>query len=464
LGAAPPEPPPNVVFILADDLGWGDLGCYGQTKIRTPHVDRIAREGMRFRRAYAGAPVCAPSRCILLSGKHAGHAFIRDNREVKGAEGQLAVPEGTCALPLMMRGAGYRTAAVGKWGLGGADTVGAPNRQGIDHFFGHLCQRVAHSHYTPHLWRNDRKVPLEGNTLTGHEKITEPPANEQEYYRRFNATTYAPELMAREALEFIRVNRDRPFFLYYCSPIPHAALQVPSEKLDAYPREWDPKPYLGDKGYLPHPRPRAAYAAMVSELDAQVGRILALLDELGLAGRTIVFFSSDNGPAFDYGGHDSDFFKSAGELRGRKGSVYEGGIRTPLVVRWPGRIAAGAVTDHEAAFWDVLPTVAELTGASPPAGGDGVSFAPTLLGEAARQKRHEHLYWEHNQRQQAVRMGPLKAVRPRPGAPLELYDLAADPGEQSDLAGARPEFVARAEELLRTLRVESAEFPLGGRR
>lgn len=456
---APPEPPPNVVFILADDLGWGDLGCYGQTKIRTPNIDRLAREGMRFTRAYAGAPVCAPSRCVLLSGRHTGHAFIRDNRAVNGAEGQLAVPEGTAALPLLMRARGFRTAAIGKWGLGGPETTGQPNLQGVDHFFGHLCQSVAHSHYTTHVWRNREKVVLSGNTVKGREKVAEPLA-EEEVYRRFNAGVYAPELMAKEALQFVRENKDRPFFLYYCSPIPHAALQVPPDRLDAYPRDWDPKPYAGDKGYLPHPRPRAAYAAMVSELDAQVGAILNLLDELKLAENTVVFFASDNGPAFDYGGHDTDFFRSAGDLRGRKGSVYEGGIRTPLLARWPGWIAAGSTSDHLAAFWDVLPTIAELLGAEAPAGVDGVSLAPTLLGKAAEQKPRELLYWEHNQRQQAIRMGSWKAVRPKPGAPLELYDLERDPNEQKDEAAAHPDLVRKMEERMAASRVESADFPL----
>ena len=460
------RPRPNVVYILADDLGYAELSCYGQEKMRTPNIDRLAREGMRFTQHYSGSPVCAPSRCVLLTGLHTGHAVVRNNWENGGwgpdqPEGQLPLPEGTQTIAGRLKAIGYRTAAIGKWGLGGPGTSGQPDRQGFDLFHGYLCQRKAHNYYPTHLWRNGEKVMLEGNAwFSAHQKLEEPLESESEYAERFSAEQYAPELMAREALDFIRKSRGRPFFLYYASPIPHAAIQVPSEDLDAWPSEWDAEPYLGQKAYLPHPRPRAGYAAMVARLDRDVGRILDLLEELGLAQDTLVVFSRDNGPTFN-GGTDSEFFESAGGLRGLKCSVYEGGIRVPMIARWPDRIAPRTVSETVSGFQDVLPTVLELAGGSWQGEIDGISLAPTLLGRG-EQAEHDYLYWEYGG-QQAIRMGPWKGVRPRLGKgekALELYHLERDPAESRDLAAEHPEIVERLEEALLAARTTSVAFPI----
>ena len=461
---------PNIVYVLADDLGYGEVGCYGQTKIRTPNIDRIAREGMRFTQHYSGSPVCAPSRCVIMTGLHTGHAIVRGNKENGGwgpnePEGQHPLPEGTPTLARYLKKRGYRTAAIGKWGLGGPGTSGHPNRQGFDLFYGYLCQRKAHNYYPTHLWRNEEKHVLPGNDyFRAHQRIKAALTSEKEYFDRYARKHYAPDLMSKEALRFIRENQDTPFFLYYPSPIPHAALQVPRKDLDAYPREWDEKPYLGSKAYLPHPRPRAAYAAMVSHLDRQVGAILDLLDELELADNTIVMFSSDNGPTFN-GGSDSSFFSSAGPFRGLKVSVHEGGIRVPMIARWPGKIAAGSTTDHISGFEDVLPTLLEIVGAETTAGIDGISFLPTLRAKGS-QKRHAYLYWELGG-QQALRAGPWKAVRtgmhriPPGGAPqTRLYNLDDDVGERKNLAKERPEVLARMERLLRQAHTPSKVFPI----
>jgi arylsulfatase A len=449
---APADRPPNVIFILADDLGWAELGCYGQTKIRTPHIDRIAAEGIRFTQHYAGSPVCAPSRCVLLTGLHTGHAFIRDNRENGGwgpdqPEGQLELPPGTVTLPRVLQQAGYRTAAIGKWGLGGPGSSGAPNRQGFDFWYGYLCQRVAHNHYPTHLWRNGEREDLPGNT-----------------WGNLTGATYAPDRMAEEALRFIERNQNRLFFLYLPFTIPHLAIQVPDDALAEYRGRWPDPPYDGTKGYLAHPAPRAGYAAMVTRMDGHVGRILDRLQALGLDRSTIVMFASDNGATFDIGGADSPFFESAGPLRGRKGSVWEGGIRVPLVVRWPGRIEPGRVTDHVSAFWDLLPTLTDLAGLDAPVGLDGISFAPTLRGQG-RQRTHPYLYWEFpgDSGQQAVRLGDWKGVRRRMrerNTTIALYDLATDVGEQHDVAAEHPEIVQRIERIMREAHTPSNEFPL----
>ncbi|MHC4415809.1 MAG: arylsulfatase [Planctomycetota bacterium] len=446
--------PPNIIFILADDLGWAELGCYGQQKIRTPNIDRIAREGIRFTQHYSGSPVCAPARCVLLTGRHTGHAFIRDNSEKGGwgpqePEGQLELPARTVTLGHLLKEAGYTTAVIGKWGLGGPGSTGEPNRQGFDYWYGYLCQRVAHNHYPTHLWRNGEREELEGNVwgnLVGRQ--------------------YAPDLMADEALRFIERNQDRPFFLYLAFTIPHLAIQVPSDSLAEYRGSWPETPYEGGKGYLPHPEPRAGYAGMVTRMDRDVGRILERLKRLGLDESTIVMFSSDNGATYDIGGADSPFFESGGPLRGRKGSVWEGGIRVPLVARWPGRIAPGGVTDHVSAFWDILPTCLDLAEAHTPAGLDGISFAPALVGRG-EQRRHEHLYWELPSRgysgQQAVRLGDFKGVRRRMHAgnlDVELFDLADDVSEERNIAEQHPKTVERIRRIMRSAHTPSGEFPM----
>lgn len=458
--------PPNVVLILADDLGWGELGCYGQALIQTPRIDSLAADGMRFTRFYSGSPVCAPSRCVLLTGLHTGHAIVRNNWENGGwgpdePEGQFPLPAGTPQLGSLLSRAGFATGAFGKWGLGGPGTSGAPENQGFDHFLGYLCQRKAHNYYPTHLWHNGEKLELEGNAwFSAHQRIEAPLESEDAYYERFAAAQYAPELMLEGALAFLRENAERPFFLYYPSPIPHVALQVPREDLEAYPAEWDSEPYLGQRSYLPHPSPRRAYAAMVSHLDREVGAILDELERLGLSENTVVLFTSDNGPTFN-GGSDSAFFDSAPGMRGLKVDVYEGGIRVPLLARWPGRIAAGSTSEHLSGFQDVLPTLLELAGEPAVEGLDGISLAPTLLG-AGVQERHELLYWELGG-QQAVRFGDWKAVRRnlrRGDTALELYDLANDPLESRDLAQERPRVAARAAALLEAARTPSADFPI----
>jgi len=448
---------PNIIYLLADDLGYGELGCYGQKWIRTPHIDRIAAEGMRFTQHYSGTAVCAPSRCVLMTGKHTGHAYIRNNGDPKGPEfkrlrekygcrfpGQNPIPDGEVTIAEILKAQGYATGACGKWGLGQWGTTGDPNRQGFDLFYGYNCQRHAHNHYPRYLWRNGRKEILEGND------------------RKLTGRQYSQDLFIKEALAFIRANRDRPFFLYMPFIIPHLSIQVPEETLNEYKGKI-PEAAYKHRGYLKHPFPRAGYAAMVTHMDRGVGQILALVRELGLDGDTLVMFSSDNGPTYNrLGGSDSDFFQSAGPLRGLKGSLYEGGIRVPMVARWPGRIEPGTVTDHVSAFWDVLPTVCDVTGAPKLKDIDGISFAPTLLSRG-RQKTHEYLYWEFPAYggQQAVRLGNWKGVRQRMqrgNMKIELYDLAEDVGEKHDVAAGHPKIVERIRGIMREARVPSKLF------
>jgi arylsulfatase len=445
---------PNVVFIIADDLGYGELGSYGQKKIRTPVLDRVAREGMRLTNHYAGNAVCATSRCVLMTGKHTGHAWIRNNTSVE-PEGQMPIPAAEQTIAEVFHDRGYATAACGKWGLGPMESCGDPLSQGFDHFYGYNCQRHAHNYYPEYWWVDHERVSLKGNTngLTG--------------------TQYVPDLYARAALKFIEDNRDRPFFLYYPTIVPHLALQVPDDSLAEYQGAWDDPAYDGKHGYLAHPSPRAAYAAMVTRMDRDVGRILDTLKSLGLDEKTIVVFTSDNGPTYDrLGGSDSDFFESSAGLRGLKGSLYEGGIRVPAIVRWPGRIPAGTVSDHISASYDWLPTLLDLCNASEgiPSDIDGISMAPTLLGRPQEQREHEFLYWEFPAYggQQAVRLANWKAVRqnliPKSGkkakaATFELYDLASDPGEEHDVAARHPEIAQQIRNIMGREHVASTEFP-----
>jgi len=452
--AASTTRPPNIIFIMADDLGVAELGAYGQQWIRTPSIDRLAREGMRFTQHYAGAPVCAPSRAILLTGRGSPHALIRDNREVGGwgpdePEGQLPLPPGTDTFARRLQDAGYATGAVGKWGLGGPGSTGMPDRQGFDFFYGYLCQRVAHNLWPTHLWRNGAREDLPGNQ-----------------WGNLVGETYAHDRMAEEALAFVDRHRDRPFLLYVPFHIPHLALQVPEEEIEAYADLPEDGPYEGGKGYLPHPSPRRAYAGMVTRMDRDIGRLMQRLEELGLAEDTIIVFTSDNGPTFDIGGADSDFFESTGGRRGRKGSVWEGGLRVPLVVRWPGRIEAAAVSDVVSAFRDWMPTICELAGVPGPRSPDGISLAPLLLGSGPVAER-PFIAWEFPGYggQQAVRMGRWKGVRRdmrRGNMDIQLFDLAADPGETTDLAADRPAIVAEMRRIMREERTPSEAFPMPG--
>jgi len=446
---------PNIVFILADDLGYGDLGCYGQEKIRTPNIDRLAAEGMRFTQFYCGAPVCAPSRCVLLTGKHLGHAAIRDNSEVQ-PEGQLPIPAEETTLGELLQTAGYRTAAIGKWGLGPPGSSGDPNRQGFDLFFGYNCQRHAHNYYPTYLYRNSERIALGNPPFAAHQKFpADADPQDLRAFAGYSGKDYAPDWMLDEAVRFIRDNRDRPFFLYFASPIPHLALQVPEDSLAEYLGRFPETPYLGEKGYLPHRAPRACLAAMISHLDRQVGRIMETLDRLGLADDTLVMFSSDNGPPEDVGGADTQFFASNGPWRGFKGSVFEGGVRVPFIARWSGRVPAGSVSRHIGIHYDVLPTLMEATQRPTPSDCDGISFLPALLGQE-QPKQHEFILYEFYGYggQQAVRMGRWKGIRlncyQKPQGPLMLFDLDADPKETTDVSAAHPDVVARLEEILRT--------------
>jgi arylsulfatase A len=461
---------PNILLILTDDLGYSELGSYGQTHIRTPRLDRLAAEGMRFTDHHSGSPVCAPSRCVLLTGLHTGHAFIRGNKEMGGwgpdePEGQLPLPEDTTTLARLLQERGYATAAIGKWGLGGPGSSGHPNRQGFDHFYGYLCQRVAHNYYPTHLWRNEERDLLEGNEwFSAHQKLAEVPAD-LEAYSRFEGKQYAPDLLLDEALEFLSAHRNEPFFLYFATPVPHVAIQVPADSLSEYAGSFADEPYLGKRGYLPHPEPRAGYAAMVTRMDRDIGCLLDRLEELGIADDTIVIFTSDNGPTFN-GGTDSAFFESAAPFRGLKCSVYEGGIRVPMIVRWPGRIAPDSSSDLLSGFQDFLPTLQELTGGEAPRETDGISLAPTLLGRG-EQREHEAMYWEYPEAdgQQALRLGKWKVVRRglRKGeGTFALYDLATDPAESHDLAAEHPELVEELRIRLAESRRRSDDFPLAG--
>ena len=416
--AAEPKQPsarvPNIVFILADDLGYGDLGCYGQKLIQTPHIDRLASEGMRFTQAYAGATVCAPSRCCLMTGKHGGHAAIRGNREIM-PEGQVPMPADTFSTAHLMKQVGYHTGLIGKWGLGRPESTSTPDKMGFDYFYGYNCQRKAHEYYPEYLWRNNEKVMLDGKE-------------------------YSHDLLAAEALEFIRKNREQPFFLYLAFTIPHSKLQVP-----------DIAPYANESW----PDDLKKLAAMITRMDRDVGRLMALLKELKLDENTLVFFVSDNGAAYS-----DKVFDHSGPLRGFKRDMYEGGIRTPAIARWPGQIKPGTVSEQVWAFWDILPTLAELTKQTPPTGLDGISILPALL--TGKTIEHPPLYWEFHERgfHQAARLGDWKCVRNAPGQPLELYDLKSDIAEEKNIAGQHADVVKQCEEFLKMARVDSELWPV----
>nr|CAA9254989.1 Arylsulfatase [uncultured Armatimonadetes bacterium] len=427
---------PNLLFILADDLGYGDLGCYGQKRFETPNLDRLAREGMRFTQFYAGAPVCAPSRCVLLTGLHTGHATVRGNRGTTLLPEDLTVGE-------VLRTAGYRTAVIGKWGMGDAGSTGVPGRQGFERFFGYLNHGHAHNYFPDHLWRSEgagseaQRVPLP-NVVPDATPSGAGVASERR--------AYSHDRFTEEALRFLDESAaagtdDRPFFLYLGYTIPHANNEAGKRGMEV--------PDLGDYAGRDWPDNQKAQAAMIARMDRDVGRLLDRLKALGLDRNTLVLFSSDNGPHRE-GGNDPDFADSNGPLRGIKRDLYEGGIRVPFLARWPGRVPAGTVSRHVGHFADVLPTLAELGGAKTPGSLDGISVAPTLLGQERRQARHEHLYWEFYERggARAVRMGDWKGVRPQWHAPPELYDLSKDPGEGRDVAAANPEVVAKIQAVM----------------
>jgi len=464
---------PNIIYILADDLGYGELGSYGQQLIETPNLDNLAANGMRFTQHYSGSPVCAPSRCVLLTGQHAGHAYIRSNDEWASRgdvwdfakavedpnlEGQIPIPSSIPTIGNVLQKAGYKTAIVGKWGLGAPLTDGIPNNRGFDFFFGYNCQRQAHTLYPKHLWKNQQKVWLENDLIVPKTKLdSAADPYRLESYSKFFQKDYAPKLMQDEVLGFIEQNKDNPFFLYYATPLTHAPLQIPQEYIDKYVEKFgEEEPYLGSAGYFPNRYPRAAYAAMVSYLDQQVGEIVQKLKDLGLYENTLIIFTSDNGPTYN-GGTDSPFFDSAKPFKSEygwgKGFTHEGGIRVPMIASWEGKIAPGSTSDLISAFWDVMPTLAEIAGVEAPTDIDGISFLPELLGQNG-QKQHEFLYWEFPsyQGQQAVRLGDWKGIRKNifeGNMEIELYNLKNDPTEQQNVASVNPEVVKQIEQIMK---------------
>ena len=423
--SAASEGKPNIIFILADDLAQGDLGCFGQKKIKTPNLDRMASEGIKFTQLYTGTSVCAPSRASLMTGLHMGHCPIRANREIKGSEGQMPLPTDVPTVAEIMKSAGYATACTGKWGLGMFDTTGSPLKKGFDHFFGYNCQRHAHKYFPDYLYSDDKQIKLDGKT-------------------------YAQNLIADDTFKWIKTHSSAPFFLFAAWTLPHAKYEI--DNLGEYAAtDWDPQ--------------AKAYAAMISRLDTDVGRLLALLKELKLDEKTLVIFSAgDNGSSFDPEGKLGKFFAQATDkhFRGFKRTMYEGGLRQGGLVRWPGKVPAGKVSDEPWAFWDLMPTCAELAGVKLPenAKTDGISVVPGLLG--GEMPKRPYFYWELHEPNfmQATRFDNWKAVRPKPGAPVEIYDLKTDPGEKNDLAKKNPEILAKAEEILKTARVDSPDWPM----
>jgi arylsulfatase A len=450
------ESKPNIIFIMADDLGYGDLGVNGQTKIRTPNLDQMAAEGIRFTNHYSGSPVCAPSRCVLMTGLHTGHAYIRGNYEVR-PEGQLHIPDQAVTVAEVLKSAGYVTGAVGKWGLGGPGSEGHPNNQGFDYWYGHLCQRKAHSYYSDYVWRNKEKVIFKNN---------DPAAQQGEYIHDY---------FTQEALNFIKDNKDRSFFLYLPYTIPHLEFIAPEESMEEYRGKFPEIPFEGTGyhedlpespdipfpgNYGPQKHPRAAYAAMITRMDRDIGKILKFLNDLGIEENTLVIFTSDNGAAQGKSA-DAKFFNSNMGWRGKKGKVYEGGIHVPFIARWPGKIKYRTVSDHISAFWDFLSTAAEIAGIELNSNTDGISYLPELLG-TGYQKKHKFLYWEFKQNNismQAVRIGKWKAVKIGDNA-IELYDIQNDSEEITNVASDFPTIQSEIEEILRTEPKPSKEFPL----
>lgn len=453
-----PNSRPNIIYILADDLGYGDLSCYGQNKFKTPNIDKLAAMGMLFTQHYSGSTVCAPARSSLLTGQHTGHTPIRGNRELK-EEGQTPLAAEAFTIAEMLKLKGYKTGAFGKWGLGFVGTEGDPNKQGFDEFYGYNCQRMAHRYYPTHLWHNQDKIMMPGNDWT-------------------QTVTYAPDVIQEETLNFIEKNKEAPFFAYVALLQPHAELLAPDDEIFAkYKGKFEEKPhlpphsYLSDYGenmefqkYCSQEMPFATYAAMVSRMDKYVGEIMQKLEALELTENTIIMFASDNGPHTE-GGADPSFFNSTGNLKGVKRDLYEGGIRSPFIVSWKNKIKAGSTSDHISAFWDVMPTLAELTDADTPDSSDGISFLPTLLGQN-NQQAHPYLYWEFNAKngRQAVRLGDWKGViynlNTQPKGELELYNLATDEYEQTNVVQDHPDIAAEIKAIMASAHQDSELFPL----
>lgn len=456
--AKPKDPQrPNIIYIYADDMGYGELGCYGQQKIRTPNLDRLAREGMRFTQHYTGTPVCAPARAMLMTGKHAGHSAIRGNFELGGFKdeeerGQMPLPAGEFTVAELLKQKGYATALTGKWGMGMNNTEGSPSKQGFDYYYGYLDQKQAHNQYPSHLWENDRWDTLAQPWQDVHRKLNPATATAADF-ESFKGKEYAPLKMTEKALAFMEKNRDKPFFLYMPYTVPHVSLQAPDEFVKQYVGQFDEKPYYGERGYASTPYPLSTYAAMITLLDAQVGIVMEKIRAMGLDDNTIIMFSSDNGATFN-GGVDAKFFNSVAGLRGLKMDVYEGGIREPFIARWPGKIKAGSVSDHISAQFDLLATLAELTGQKTPPT-DGISLLPELLGRKNKQRQHPYLYFEYPEKggQIAVRMGDWKGVktdlRKNPANGWQLFNLKTDRNETTDLAAKHPGILRQFDDIVK---------------
>ncbi len=451
---------PNIIIIFADDLGYGEIGSYGQKVIRTPNLDILATQGMRFTDFYSSSALCAPARCQLLTGLHTGHGAVRANFEMANGpasftdeleKGQMPLPDQAHTIAEMLKPLGYATACIGKWGLGMADTEGNPNKQGFDYFYGYLDQKQAHNYYPTHLWENGKRVELNNKTLTVHNKISSEQATD-EMFNSFIGKEYSVAMMANKAQQFISDQQDKPFFLYYALTLPHLALQAPADDVAFYKGKFEEQPYLGDKGYCPVKYPRSTYAAMITYLDKKVGEIINQVDALGQRENTIIIFTSDNGPVYAIGGADPDFFDSNGSLRDFKGSVYEGGIRIPFIASWPSHIKKASVSSHVAAQYDIKVTLADLLNVSIPKT-DGISFLPELIG--TKQRRHEYLYFELYEYggQQAVRMGDWKAVKRNmvkdKMAKWELYNLKSDLSESTNLAEKYPNLIRKVDKFAR---------------
>lgn len=431
--------PPNIIFIYADDLGVGELGAYGQQKIKTPHLDRLAKEGVKFNNFYTSTPVCAPARCMLMTGRHGGHSYIRGNYELGGFAdslegGQMPLPEGTMTVARMLQQAGYKTGAIGKWGLGMHYSTGNPNAQGFDYFYGYLDQKQSHNFYPSHLWENGRWDSLNNPFIYVHEKSTD--------FEAYKGKEYAIDAMTGKAQQFIQQHSKKPFFLYLPYTLPHVSLQAPDAAVKQYIGQFDEKPYYGEQGYAPSKYPLSTYAAMITYLDTQVGIIMEQIKQLGLDDNTIIMFSSDNGATFN-GGVNAKFFNSVSGLRGLKMDVYEGGIREPFIARWPGKIPAGITSDVVSVQYDMMATFAAIAGIKAPAN-DGISILPAMKGNEKAQQPRKYIYFEYPEKggQLAIRMGKWKGVKTGVKADLkkgwELYDLSADPKEENNIAAQHP--------------------------
>lgn len=447
---------PNIIYIYADDLGYGEIGCYGQQKIKTPNIDRLAKEGIRFTQHYTSAPVCAPARCMLMTGKHGGHSYIRGNYELgefadNKEGGQMPLPDGIYTLPMMLKKAGYTTALCGKWGLGMPADGGSPLQHGFDYYYGFLDQKQAHNYYPTHLWENDKWDTLDNPVINVHRRLDSSVATERDF-SYFKGKEYAPALITKKALSFIDRHGNSPFFLYLPYTLPHVSLQAPDDNIEKYIGLFDEKPYYGQRGYASTKYPLSTYAAMITYLDDQVGIIMQKIKSLGLDENTIIMFSSDNG-ASNAGGADPIFFNSVYGLRGLKMELYEGGIRMPFIARWPGRIPGNRISGLISAQYDIMATFAELTGQKLNVT-DGISLLPELLGKP-QQRKHPFLYFEYpeNGGQVAIRMGDWKAIKTglkkNPETAWLLFNLVTDRNETMDMASQHPELVRQFDEILK---------------